>query len=280
MSNKRKSKRLLKFFVSIVVLGMIMFLIPASLIYADNFGDPSHHSGSYPRDVEIGGITYKLVKYETGWGENGTWGTSFSLSGCEPKVVVIKAGNMDPDPMLNIANPVFYVSIDSVNHPAFAANFSANSVQVRETWFTDGEKISDDNLNLEKDTSEVTDLGDNAKDISHILVYYTCEQVCTGTVTVTKYINGEVASRGSFTIKISYGDVTREFTLDSNNQWSKTLTLPCDTEYVIWEDETSLPKGVVFDRIRSSISGAAIDGNSIIFTATSGKIGRASCMER
>ncbi len=104
------------------------------------------------------------------------------------------------------------------------------------------------------------------------------KEECTGKVTVVKYIDDKVATEGSFTIKISYGDVTREFTLDGSNRYSKTLNLPCGIEYKIWEDEGSLPGGIVFSKIRSTIQGAVIAGNSIIFTASSGNNGTIGIM--
>jgi hypothetical protein len=39
MSNKRKSRRLLKFFTGLVVIGMVMFLIPVGNVFGDADGD-------------------------------------------------------------------------------------------------------------------------------------------------------------------------------------------------------------------------------------------------
>ena len=58
------------------------------------------------------------------------------------------------------------------------------------------------------------------------------DEECTGEVIVKKYIDGALATFGSFTIKISNGEWTREFVLDEGNGWTKTMYLPCDTEYM------------------------------------------------
>jgi protein associated with RNAse G/E len=104
------------------------------------------------------------------------------------------------------------------------------------------------------------------------------ETECTGEVIVTKYIDGALATEGAYTIKVSNGDWVREFDLDESNGWTKTMYLPCDVEYTLWEDEDSMEEGVVFSKIRSNIVGRVIDGNLITFTATAGPMGAIGIM--
>jgi len=259
-------------------------------------------------------ICYLIVKLGEGsWargynvsGVSGTWtgvpGTGIShvsfcyadVPTCEGQLTVVKnVGGSKP--IENIGTFEFYIQYGSdtpakfqLTYPNYEHTFSQLVCGDYQIWEDEGTIPA--GYEFESIQTTIGDVGGTGNkvvsftmaddDSGTVTINNKEKEECEGTVTVTKYINGEVATEGSFTIKISYGGDTREFTLDSNNGWSKTLTLPCDTEYEIWEDETSLPSGVVFDKIRSTIQGAVIRGNSIIFTASSGDNGTIGIMNK
>ncbi len=251
--------------------------MPNKYIYADDFGQANHHSGTYPRIVEVGGVNYTLIKYESGWGENGTWGATFSLQGCSPSRVAIKAGTMSPDLLLSIPDPVYRV----VTYPAFAANFTSNSVQVREAWFTsNGSKITDENLNLIHDPEESINLGSNVHDISHILVYYTCTTPASGSITVNKSVVAPLTD-GVFTFSISkvgddvwtYGGTPVVLTFPGGTGNNVFSLLDLNATYLITE-ESSSGTNVAFTTTSDPANGEILIGGdnpntgSITFTNT------------
>ena len=284
MSDKRKLRRGLKWCTLFVVLSLVLWLLPLGSLFATGTPTPNKEGTGWVKfeednDVEWEaeeGCTITGVEIHAGWGTNTSGIIGNGNYGHIARYELNRRGRP-------IGDPIIYDDPNGLYVPA------STPIPTNEdpTKYTDWKYYGDYKVSgVGTRTARVYwELAPGSKEsivhqISWIKFYYTCEQVCQGTVTVTKYINGEVASRGSFTIKISYGDVTREFTLDSSNQWSKTLTLPCDTEYVIWEDTGSLPSGVVFEKIRSNVLGATIDGNSITFTASSGDNGAIGIMNK
>jgi len=295
MSNKRKSRRLLKFFVSIVVLGMIMFLLPVSNIFAVD-GDSkwdcpkSDLTKGFTQDGGNGAVYF--VKYDDFF--DGTFPDDYDRTDCllpcdplEITEVLIKAGD----------NLIVYYPDDTVRV------WTGSEGQEWDEQIPPGDITGcydvDFNFTGSIATSvDVEQIGTDAgcPDISHVEFYYKCGDVpTTGTIELTKsgligadtvdftlsstnpvysqLYTVSVATPTALWTNLAHGTYTLTETPDPNNTYKYTLTVTPAGPYDIGEGEG---KSLLYELTADNEAKGKIilekkgllDGDSVDFTLT------------
>jgi hypothetical protein len=259
MSNM-KSRKFMKFFVGLVVLGMIILVIPLQSVFGDSGSGGDIDLNDYTPETgspagcctSPGGNVLKwddntLFDNEKFWEVDvsdpmGTY-SAICDQGYEPKVigVCVKTGGLDEQ--------LFEENGGSNDHVTVVINGSYASV-----------------------TEKVT-TGDGG-DVSHICIYYSCVEIttCEGSITVVKKVGGNTPTEdiGTFSFYIQKdSDTADKYDLNFANSYSKTIDpLDCGN-YKVWEDESSMPAGYEFSSIQTDIGSVGGAGNKeVSFTMT------------